>query len=175
VIAAPGTLVGLHQALKARLAAVAASFADLPLKQQPVQLPQLATERAPAVIDGWLPPKKKSSDGGEERFPFFIVRPGTGIDDPQSATQSSSATFEIIVGTYSDTDDGWIDVLLIIDAIRLSLDAEPVLAGTGFEHVGPLSWELPVEQPRPQWHGVVTTNWQLPRPRRVEARNPAQE
>lgn len=172
MIAGPGTLVGLQAALKARLLVIAAGFAQLPLKQQPVQLPQLATEREPNVVDGWLPPKVA---GGEERFPFFIVRPGSGFDEPDSGAPLATATFEIIIGTYSDTDDGWLDVLLIIDAIRLSLHAEPVLAGTAYEHVGPLSWELPVEQPRPQWHGVVTTSWTVPRPRRVEARNPAQE
>jgi hypothetical protein len=153
--AAPGTLDSLHEAIKIRMAEVATTFWGLETK---------TSEHAPIVVDGWLPPL---SSAGDERFSFLIVRPKTGTDSEQGANQDARATFEIVVGTYSDTDDGWRDVVHLIDAIRESLAAAPSLASTSFEHTGPLTWELLEEQPRPQWLGRVTTNWTLPRARRV--------
>jgi len=159
--AAPGTAMGLQVALRERMKLVAARLPMLETKGQEL--------RAANVLDGWLPPKDADD---RDRYPFLIVRPAQGADSAQGADEGAVATFEIIVGTYSDTDDGWFDVMVMIDAIRLELAEAPVLERTSYQHVGPLAWAIPEEQPRPQWHGVVTTNWTLPRPRRVEARNP---
>jgi hypothetical protein len=157
---APFLLAALHIQLKSRLAAIAAKFPLLETKSM---------ARAPSIVDGWLPPKPGAES---EQFPFLIVRPFTGTDTCEGADQTGSATMKIIVGTYSDTDDGWLDVLLLIDAIRSDLAEQPTIAGTAFEHLGPLTWEVPEQQPRPQWFGTVTTNWNIARPRRIEARNP---
>jgi hypothetical protein len=138
---------------------VAAAFWGLPTK---------AATRDPRIVDGWLPPKIAEA----EEFPFIIVRPRLGADTVQGADEDARATVDLIVGVYGDTDDAWHDVLLVIDAIRQSLGAGPVLEGTAFEQVGPLAWVLPEDQPRPQWFGTVTTVWSLPRSARVEARNP---
>lgn len=159
--AAPGTLAALHGALKARVQAIASAYWGLATKTEGVT-------RAPIVVDGWLPPKDVDSD----RFPFLILRQKSGQDSAPGADESSTAAIEIVVGTYSDTDDGWLDVLLLVDAIRLDLAAEPVIADTAFFHVGPLGWQIPEQQPRPQWFGVITTNWNIPRPQRVDSRNP---
>mgnify|MGYP001562928634 CR=1 FL=1 len=140
------------------MAEIAPAFWDLATKTD---------ARAPQVIDGWLPPK---TPAGED-FPFLIVRPRDGTDASESADQDSQATVEIIIGTFSDTVDGWLDVLLVVDAIRLYLAAAPALGGA-FEPDGPLKWSLPEEHARPQWLGIVTTIFRLPRPLRVEARNP---
>jgi hypothetical protein len=165
--AAAGTLAALHLALRDRLEAVAYGF--------PLYDTKSGTARMPVVIDGWLPPKKNTGDSSDDQFPFLILRPRTGVDSPQGADQDATATLEIIVGTYSDTDDGWLDVMFLIDAIRDDLNAEPAIRGTAFHHVGPLSWQIPEEQPRPQWFGTINTVWQLPRAERVEARNPTTE
>jgi len=157
--AAPGTVSGLHAALMVRLAALAAGFQLLETK---------SNVRPPSVVGGWLPPKTTDV----EQFPFLIVRPRSGVDSEQGADQDARATLQIIVGTLSDTDDGWVDVLLLIDAIRADLGAQPSITGTGYEQTGPLTWEIPEQQPRPQWFGTITTNWTLPRPQRAEARNP---
>lgn len=151
-------IAALHLALKQRVQAVVAAFA-LETKDATVQ-------RAPLVFDGWVPPKN------EDQFPFVCVRPVSGQDSEQSADQDARAVFDLVIGTYSDTDDGWLDVVLLIDALRADLDAGPAIQGTGFEQTGALTWEVPREQPRPQWFGRVTTNWTIPRPRRVENRNP---
>jgi hypothetical protein len=161
--AARTTTSGLLDALVARLGEIAPAFWGLSTK---------SAERAPTVVAGWLPPKTGPDD---ERFPFLIARPRTGIDPEQSAADPGSrATFEVIVGTYSDTDDGWRDLLLVIDAIRQSFGAKPNLGGA-YEHIGPLTWDIPEDQLRPQWQAVVTLQFALPRPQRVEALNPTQE
>jgi len=154
--AAGRTLLDLHRAIKARMAEVVAG------------LPLLATKsdtRAATIGDGWLPPKTLAW----EDFPFVLVRSRSGSDAEQSADQASTVAVDLVIGTYSDTTDGWFDVVELIEAIRLSLAAKPVLAGTSFEHTGPLTWQLDEEQARPQWLGKVTTNWTIPRPWRVEA------
>lgn len=157
--AAPRGVAGLPGALKRRLLVVAAGFAALETKTE-------GEQRAPLVLDGWLPPKK---DSEAENYPFLIVRPRAGIDTVQGADENATAQMEIIVGTYSDTDDGSTDLLLLIDAIRSDLAAQPVLEATAYEHIGPLNWTIPEQQARPQWIGTITTNWQLPRPLRRDA------
>lgn len=162
LVAAPAGVSALHGAIKARMAAVAALFPNLDTEDA-------NTKQAPTVFDGWLPPRPKD---GPPQFPCLLVRPRTGTDTEQSADENATAGVDIIVGVWSDTDDGWLDALLLIDAIRADLGAQPAINGTAFEQTGPLTWEIPEEQPRPQWFGKVKTNWTIPRPRRVEARNP---
>ena len=159
--AAPSSIMGLHLRLKERIEAVAAGYPLFPTK---------SGERAPTVIDGWLPPRESEVD----QFPFMILRPKSGNDSAQAADENAVAVFDIIVGTYSDDDDGWLDVAILIDAIRADIGAAPAIVGTAYEHVGPLAWQIPEQQPRPQWFGTVTTVWQIPRPQRVEARNPTE-
>jgi len=161
--ARPATIVGLVQAFEERLAVVASRFPLLETKTD---------TRAPSVVDFLLPPKP---GGDAEQFPFLMVRPANGTDSPQGADENATAAVKVIVGTYSDTDDGWRDVAMLIQAIRQDLGEAPAIDGTAFEHIGPLTWEIPEVQARPQWFGIVTTNWQLPRPRRVEALNPGFE
>lgn len=170
----PRSLMGLHQQIKARLQVVAAKF---PLLQTETAPGETILQRAPVVLDGWLPPKRAAADPTADpavqamagkQFPFMLVRPVSGVDTWEGSDQTSNATFKIIIGTWSDDDDGWLDIMLIVDAIRDDLAGAPTIQGTGFEHNGPIAWELSEEQPRPQWLGVVTTIWTLPRMRRVD-------
>jgi hypothetical protein len=157
--AAPGTLRALYAAVKGRMVPIAERFWSLSTK---------TTESAPNLFDGWVPPKTVDA----EQFPFVTIRPAEGSDSPQGADQAASAKVIISVGAFIDADDGWLDVLDVIQAIRLDLEEQPAIAGTSFEHTGPLEWQLVDESKRPQWFGLVTTNWTIPRPRRVEALNP---
>ncbi len=152
---APSTLPDLQKALKDRVAAVLAPFWGAETKS--------GGHRVPNVVDGWIPPKATADT---ERFPFAEVRPLNGIDSKQAGDQDAKAAWLIVLGVYGDTDDGWIPLLQMIQALRESLDEAPLLDGTAFEHEGPLEWALTDPQPRPQWFAVVTTNWLLPRPRR---------
>jgi hypothetical protein len=159
---APGTIAGLLGSLILRLTGVMGRFA----------LETKTDRRVPSVVAGWLPPKE---DTDAEDFPFVLVRPKSGTDTEQNADQNGTVIMELIVGTYSDTDDGFVDVTLLIDAVRDDLNSAPVIDGTAYEHIGPLTWEIPEQQPRPQWFGRVLTNWQIPRAMRIEARNPTSE
>lgn len=162
--AAASSITGLRLALKQRLAVVAAGFDTLETKS--------GGQNAPQIVDFMLAPKATPD---VEEYPFIAVRPRAGTDSPQGGDQGSTVTIDLEVGTYSDTDDGGADLEQLIDAIRLDLCEQPTIAGTAFEHIGPLSWEIPFPQPRPQWLCVVTTNWQIPRPRRVAALNPMED
>lgn len=167
---APRTIGDLHDAIKGRMAVVADLFWGLSTKTP-------EEEREPSIIDGWLPP---ITDNQAARFPFLIVRPSKGVDTVQEGNENAQATFDLIIGTYKNADDGWRDVLDVIQAIRYDLGVAPVIEKTAFEHTGPLTWELlapvdPLLSTRPQWFGIVTTNWTLPRPRRAEARNPTED
>ncbi len=163
--AAPSTLPDLHRAIKARMAAIAACLPLLGTKApEPAVDTDIPIARPAQIFEFDLPPKQL----GQEQFPFLAVRPITCTDSIPGATQDATATFEIVVGTYSDTDDGGADVLLLMQAIRDSLAAEPRIEGTAFESVGPTVCNTEnLGAVRPQWLGKVTTNWTLPRPRRV--------
>lgn len=160
--AAPATILDLHAAIKLRLAdpSIAAAFWMLSDKT--------GADHAPTIVDGWLPPKTPTATATQ--FPFLIVRPRVGVDSQQGADQDALATVDVVIGTYSDTDDGWFDVARVIEAIRHSLAERPALEHTAFEHTGPLSWEIEEEPARPQWLGTVTTVWTIPRPRRAPAK-----
>lgn len=155
VIAVPGTIVGLHAAIKDRLASIV-QYRDLSTKDP-------ADRKVPTVIDGWLPPKEGAS---AEQFPYLLVRPKSGNESPPGADQNATATFEIIIGCYSDTDDGFLDVIGLIDAIRYDFNDSPVLA-SNYEQIGPMTWELEIAA-RPQWLGSISTIWQIPRARRED-------
>jgi hypothetical protein len=157
--AAPGTIAGLRPALRARIESLAAGFWGLETKTD-------GKKSAPQVVGFTLPPRTTQDS---DQFPFIAIRPRAGSDSEQGSDQSSRATVDIEIGTYSDSDDGDVDLHLIIDAIRVELAANPVLTGTQYEHIGPLTWEVPFPQPRPQWLALVTTVWALPRPQRVES------
>lgn len=142
------TLVGLQHDLMARMETMVEAFWYLSTK---------TTKRKPRVIGGWLPPKSATED-----FPFILVRLRSCVD----ADDGAEATVEIIVGTYSDTDDGYLDVVALLDAIRLDLLGAPIV-GEAFEVIGDLKSELDEQQCRPEWGGKVTATLRLARPVRV--------
>lgn len=164
--AAGATLGDLHKAIKARLAT---ALAHASLKSK-------TGERAPQIFDGWLPDRASRAKVDEsgidaatlrDQFPYVIVRPVSGGDDADSAEAAAKTTVRLLLGTYDDTVDGWIDMMHLVDLIRLDFGSNPVLEGTAFEHTGPLSWEIPDEQAPPQWQGLITTIWTMPRPART--------
>ena len=166
---APSGLADLQDAIEARMREVAAEMPLLPVRPRDQAATAALPDARPAeVFPMWLPPK----DGpDQQQYPFIIVRPRTGQDDAQGKDQASSATWDIILGTYSDDGAGFKDALLLCDRIRLSLHGQPVLGRSAFEHVGPLTWELRQNENRPHWLLVATTVWTLPRPLRVDARD----
>lgn len=162
--AAGSTLVDLVRAVAARVLVVFADATHLATRS--------GDTAAPAVYIGDLPPK---SGADSDRFPWAIVRLFASTDTEESGVQMAQAVVGVEIGTYSDDAEGVLDLVALCDRVRLSLLGEPILNGTAFEHVGPLSVDIPEQQPRPQWLGAITTIWRLPRPARIEARDPTTE
>lgn len=113
--------------------------------------------KPPQVVTGYLPPKKSTPDPD---YPFVIVRLVEGTDNQESAT----VTVKIIVGTYSeDAQNGWRDVANIIQRIWTELFKRRVIAKK-FRVEYPMKFEMPEEQPFPEWVGIMTTNWTVAHP-----------
>ena len=90
----------------------------------------------------------------------MIVRLVKGEDTQEGAT----LTVKIIVGTYSeDAQEGWRDVANIIQRIWQELFKKRVVAKK-FRLEYPMNFEMPEEQPYPEWIGIMTTTWTLPHP-----------
>jgi hypothetical protein len=136
---------------------------DLQLKTQS------GDERPPQIVAGYLPPKNpKKPELQEDDFPFVIARlisledvsekgGGTGRDYAQ-------AVVRLVIGTYShDAQDGWRDVANTATRIWIDLFKKRVIAKK-YRIEYPCLFEMPEEQPYPQWIGEMTTRWVVPRP-----------
>lgn len=175
------TIARLLAALAARVQADMARLWRLPTPS--------GGHRVPLVHLAWLPPARSVPETADppdnpgaasDVFPFVLVRPANGSDDSDAAT----VMVALIIGTYSDDDEGIADAIAVIDVLRQVLEERPLLAvrtgGTdrrdphgAFEGYAelrlPLAWHVYEEQPRPHWTAVVTTTWTIPRPTRVDA------
>ncbi|GEB35305.1 hypothetical protein [Brevibacillus parabrevis] len=113
------------------------------------------TLTTPQVFLEALPQRK--ADSQEEDYPFIIVRAAGGED----LEDGSTASLNLIVGTYSKDDSGFIDVLNIIEDVRQALLKKRVV-GQSFRMELPLKWKLFDEQPYPGWVGEMNTLWTIP-------------
>lgn len=110
-------------------------------------------DKAPRVVEGWLPPKGSSSSN-EPDFPYVIVRLYKGEDNDKRG----QVTIKIIVGTYSEEIEGWKDAGNVIMRIRNALLITRILDNR-YRLELPLKWQLFEEQPYPEWIGEIITNW----------------
>lgn len=113
-------------------------------------------DKAPRVVEGWLPPKGSSD---EPDFPYVIVRLCEGEDNDERGR----VTIKIIVGTYSEEIEGWKDAGNIIMRIRNTLLITRTL-NNRYRLELPLNWKLFEEQPYPEWIGEITTSWTIALP-----------
>lgn len=114
--------------------------------------------KPPQIVTGYLPPKDPVR--ADPDFPFVIVRLAEGTDTQEGAT----VTVKIIVGTYSeDAQNGWRDVANIIQRIWTELFRKRVLAKK-YRVEYPMKFEMPDEQPYPEWVGIMTTVWTVAQP-----------
>lgn len=136
---------------------------DLQLKTQS------GDERPPQIVAGYLPPKNpKKPELQEDDFPFVIVRlisledvseKGGGTD-----RNYAQAVVKLVIGAYShDAQDGWRDVANIATRVWIDLFKKRVIAKK-YRVEYPCRFEMPEEQPYPQWIGEMTTNWIIARP-----------
>lgn len=119
-------------------------------------------DRAPVVVNGFLPPKKRERDS-EDDAPFIIVRPVEGSD----ADNGGMASVAIIFATYSAEDvDGIDEVLQVLWRVRNSLLEKRMLANR-YELRLPLDWRVYEEQPHPYWYAAMVTRWVVAQPERI--------
>jgi len=113
--------------------------------------------KAPQVVPGYLP-LKGTTDTAD--FPFTIIRLSSGED----TNERGKVMVKIILGVYAeDISQGSGDLQNIIERIRQALFKKRVI-DKRFRIEYPFSWEVPDEQPYPEWLAVITTNWTVPRP-----------
>lgn len=119
----------------------------------------------PKIINGWLPHKR--SGGPDERdFPFIIVRPPKGLTSDQS---NSEVSIQFLIGTYTEDYDGHMQNLQILARLRKAILGLPNLTLNNRHRVEyPLKWELPDDQPWPEWIMKVDTNWTVYTPQPAE-------
>ncbi|MDI3534823.1 MAG: hypothetical protein PWQ82_1188 [Thermosediminibacterales bacterium] len=133
------------------------NFIDDVVKNYWLETNKQDLNKPPQVVTGYLPPKKSAPDPD---YPFVIVRLAEGTDNQEGAT----VTVKIIVGTYSeDAQNGWRDVASIIQRIWTELFKRRIIAKK-YKVEYPMKFEMPEEQPFPEWVGIMTTNWTVAHP-----------
>lgn len=144
--------VELAKALRKKLEEILAEF------RMPTDQPNFP-DRAPKIINGYLPPKRTSADPD---FPFVIVRPKSGRTPDES---SSRVAVNLIIGCYSEEFDGHEYALNVMTRIRTGLlEMTHYTLDNRYRLEFPLSWELFDDQPYPQWQLEMTTEWTVATP-----------
>ena len=114
-------------------------------------------KKAPQVISGYLREKKPGHRQDPPDFPYVIVR---YIDDTDTIN-GATATVRILVGTYSeDEQGGWRDALNVATAIKIALKKQSYFGPFKIEY--PIKTELPEDQPYPEWVAFMTLTVTIP-------------
>lgn len=119
-------------------------------------------EKAPAVYDGYLPPKnnKRRSEGDldEEDHPFIIVRYLGEKDDIKS---ENTADYKILFGIYNeDAQRGYRDALGLMIRVKTLLKENQAI-GSGIL-TGEIESALFELQSKPMYHGVMELSFNIP-------------
>lgn len=112
--------------------------------------------RPPAVHLGSLP-SKTADNRDDPVYPLIIIRPIEGDSDKDTST----VQVKLIFGTQSEDDHGFIDVLHLMERVRILLMRERII-DKKYRIEPNWKWGLPEEQPEPQWLCYAITTWQLP-------------
>ncbi|MEK3749426.1 hypothetical protein NYE25_14375 [Paenibacillus sp. FSL E2-8871] len=119
---------------------------------------ELADDAAtiPAVHLGALP-SKTAENRNDPVFPLIIVRPMDGDSDDKE----SRAQVKLLFGTQSDDDSGFIDVLNLMERVRILLMRQRII-DKKFRIESNWKWQFLEDQPEPQWICQAITTWTLP-------------
>lgn len=117
-------------------------------------------QRAPTVINGFLPPKRSKDDPD---FPFVIVRPGEGTTGSDGM---SRVTVKMLIGCFSEDFDGHEYGLIVLAQLRTGFMQHPTLESR-FRMELPFNWKLYDDQPYPEWMIEITTQWTIPTPQEI--------
>ncbi|MEK4882335.1 MULTISPECIES: hypothetical protein [Paenibacillus] len=119
---------------------------------------ELADEAAtiPAVHLGALP-SKTAENRDDPVFPLIIVRPMEGDSDDKE----SRAQVKLLFGTQSDDDSGFVDVLNLMERVRILLMRQRIIDKKFYIEPN-WKWQFLEDQPEPQWICQAITTWTLP-------------
>ena len=124
---------------------------------------ELNGERGVHVFNGYLP-HKEPAKVSDDLFPFVVVR----ADEGESDEDGTLVTVSIIIGVYSEADDGHEFAFNIMSRIRTALTSLPGLVLQGrYQLRYPIKWGTFSEQPYPQWQIDMQTQWLIRTPRPV--------
>ena len=132
-----------------------------------MRLPVQSGERRNLTIyDGWIPPKRRGQTDDNE-YPFVMVRPGKGEhmraggEAGMSGQGSNAVGVTIYVGTFGDDATGYREALQVIERIMVDLNHRPQV-GDRCRVMPGMSWDMPEEQPYPQWLAMLNINVSIP-------------
>lgn len=115
-------------------------------------------ERAPQVVDSYLPPKNPRKPDDGEDFPYVIVR----YMEDEETENDATAKVKIICGVHAEEiKQGLRDLLNLTGAIRTHFLSQRLFGGC-FEVKMPLKREIPEEQNAPEWYGWLILNIETP-------------
>ncbi|WP_248548997.1 hypothetical protein [Paenibacillus odorifer] len=119
---------------------------------------ELADDAAtiPAVHLGALP-SKTAENRDDPVFPLIIVRPMEGDSDDKE----SRAQVKLLFGTQSDDDSGFVDVLNLMERVRILLMRQRIIDKKFYIEPN-WKWQFLEDQPEPQWICQAITTWTLP-------------
>ncbi|NOU83232.1 hypothetical protein GC101_30700 [Paenibacillus sp. LMG 31459] len=116
---------------------------------------QLADDMLPVppVLLGYLP----QSNAGNLEYPVIMIRPDEGEGD----SGQGQIQIKLQFGAQSEDDTGLIDMLNLMERVRILLLRKRVLDQ---QFVMDASWKMKLneEHPAAVWGGELTTTWVLP-------------
>lgn len=121
-----------------------------------VHLGYLPFETIPNNIPAGAAPLINTEDEDE---PFVIIRAMTGEDE---ANENDVAKIAVLIGTKDPAEQGYMDVLHIMENIRRAIARKHFIGPDHYEPTGKLKWIIPEDQPWPIWTGYIETNWIIP-------------
>lgn len=110
----------------------------------------------PTVHRGLLPPKT-SETRNDPVYPLILVLPVDG----KGKRDSSIAQIKLRFGTQSDDNDGFIDVLNLMERVKILLMRQGIIENKYRIH-DEWEWKFFEDQPAPQWVADLITTWDLP-------------
>lgn len=155
-------ITDLSDAVRARLGEVFEQF-RLP-SDNPDDDP--GTLKTITIYDGFPPKVRRDANGNEvgPELPSVIVRPDSGEDtEGQGNARMSTCEVEMYIVAQRIEDDGYRDIVAIIQKIRTDLLSRPVIDGR-YRVELPLSWDISEDNAYPQWYGRVSAKINLPQP-----------
>lgn len=111
------------------------------------------------VYEQLIPEEVFENDDAAEYHPLIGVTLTTLEDDDER----SEATLDLTFAVYSEDADGWLDLMNLIETVRLALLKKKMLARR-YRLVLPLTVELIERQPRPFFYGLMTAKYLIHQP-----------